>query len=315
MFKAILTADQRQRVEDYLSRKWNVTLSRTILNLPSSHPFRLAPPVLRPFVPTDIANCALWLDAADPRTLTFSGSNVTAWADKSGNGRNATATTAPSYLSNGVYFTSNQRLASSLTASSTTESAFIVCKFDNFSNGNTLLGGSTVGGGRQIRVNGGVIQTNKQNVIGVVFTGATLASNTTHLVEFVNNASTLTHYWNGATYASGSSVAYDAGITTTIGSCPVNAVDYMNGFLYEIVVFSAALSTTQRQQVESYLATKWGLQGSTPSTHPARISPGLSPQFMPTLLSNCALWLDAADAKTLTLSGSNVTEWEERGFV
>jgi autotransporter-associated beta strand protein len=44
------------------------------------------------FLPTLISNCALWLDAADRKTITMSGSNVTAWADKSGNGRDATAT-------------------------------------------------------------------------------------------------------------------------------------------------------------------------------------------------------------------------------
>ena len=37
--------------------------------------------------------------------------------------------------------------------------------------------------------------------------------------------------------------------------------------VYEILIYSSVLSTSQRQQVEGYLAWKWGLQSSLPSTH------------------------------------------------
>jgi hypothetical protein len=37
----------------------------------------------------------------------------------------------------------------------------------------------------------------------------------------------------------------------------------------EIVIYNQVLSTAQRQQVEGYLAWKWGLQANLPtSTHP-----------------------------------------------
>ncbi len=48
---------------------------------------------------------ALWLDAADPSTLTFNGSNVSAWRDKSGNGNHASQGTAirqPIYRAAGI---------------------------------------------------------------------------------------------------------------------------------------------------------------------------------------------------------------------
>jgi hypothetical protein len=38
----------------------------------------------------------------------------------------------------------------------------------------------------------------------------------------------------------------------------------------EILLYNAALSTIERQQVEGYLAHKWGLQGSLPTSHPYR---------------------------------------------
>ena len=56
------------------------------------------------FVPTDIADLALWIDAADASTITLDGSgNVEQWNDKSGNGRNLTQATVlnrPAYVAN-----------------------------------------------------------------------------------------------------------------------------------------------------------------------------------------------------------------------
>lgn len=43
------------------------------------------------FFPTDLSSCAVWLDARDAQTLTFSGSAITAWRNKGAAG-NATAT-------------------------------------------------------------------------------------------------------------------------------------------------------------------------------------------------------------------------------
>jgi hypothetical protein len=330
VYNSNLSDSDRQQVEDYLSRKWNVTLSRTILNLPSSHPFRLAPPVLRPFVPTDIANCALWLDAADPRTLTLSGSNVTAWADKSGLGNNAsTSGTYPVYASNGLNGNGTIAMRSSndyfVVSSNFTTTAYpSLCYFivvrpattqPNTTYAGILSTDSLGVYGRSL----GLGSNNWQQEYYSGFTNITpYTAEQWYVVslQFVGTTSA-TLSINGMTY---SGTASATGSNTTglkIGSyVDAGSGNYAlynaNIDIAEIAVFGAALSTTQRQQVEAYLANKWGLQGNTPSTHPARISPGLSPQFMPTLLSNCALWLDAADQKTLTLSGSNVTAWTDK---
>jgi hypothetical protein len=121
-----------------------------------------------------------------------------------------------------------------------------------------------------------VIQTVSQNVALVLGTGTSLSTSTTYLLEFVNNGTTLTHYSNAASYASGSATSYSAGLTTGVGgrlqAGVGGLVETMVGSIYEIVVFSSALSTTDRQQVEGYLATKWGLQGSLPSTHPYKLT-------------------------------------------
>jgi hypothetical protein len=46
-----------------------------------------------------------------------------------------------------------------------------------------------------------------------------------------------------------------------------------NSFIGEIIYYTAVLSTTQRQEIEGYLAWKWGLKDSLPSSHPYKLFP------------------------------------------
>ena len=85
----------------------------------------------------------------------------------------------------------------------------------------------------------------------------------------------------------------------------------------------------EQQQVEGYLAWKWGVQASLPTTHPYYYQPvvpnlTLSKQianpfieitnyiFSPTQIRNCVLWLDGADQTSIVLSGSNVSQWSDK---
>ena len=42
----------------------------------------------------------------------------------------------------------------------------------------------------------------------------------------------------------------------------------LNAYIAEIVYYNSQLGTTNQQQVEGYLAWKWGIQGSLPAGHP-----------------------------------------------
>jgi hypothetical protein len=261
-----------------------------------------------------IPDCALWLDAADSSTLTLSGSSVTAWADKSGNGRNASAITSPTFSNSAVNFSGSQGFSTTLSASTNIESGFFICSFTSVSKVNTLLGGSG-NGSRQFRTDSaGVINTISQNVAGVLFTGAALSTNTRYIVQYVNTGTTLTHYLNGATYASASAASYSGGSTTNIGCRLNNASDAesLSGTIHEILIFNSGLTTLQRQQVEGYLAWKWGLQGNLPASHPYKSFPVFARIFNPLDVPSCVLWLDAADSTTLTLSGTSVTTWADK---
>jgi hypothetical protein len=88
-----------------------------------------------------------------------------------------------------------------------------------------------------------------------------------------------------------------------------NSPQYMmTGYIHEVIFFSNALTSTQRQQVESYLAQKWGMRQQLPQGHPGTrgiVYPSdpvnllvrlpYPSTFVPTSIGGCSLWLDGAD--------------------
>ena len=74
---------------------------------------------------------------------------------------------------------------------------------------------------------------------------------------------------SNANYTPGTSVGYALGARWLGGiSAP-----YINAYYYEVLVYNTALSVAQRQQVEGYLAWKWGLQSNLPANHPFKLFP------------------------------------------
>ena len=58
------------------------------------------------------------------------------------------------------------------------------------------------------------------------------------------------------------------GGVTEFGATGTSGLNWFNGTISEIMIFNTRLSITDRQAVEGYLAWKWGLNGSLPTTHP-----------------------------------------------
>ncbi len=48
---------------------------------------------------------------------------------------------------------------------------------------------------------------------------------------------------------------------------------YFDGRMMEVLIYDSALSTTNRQNVEGYLAWKWGLVSKLPAGHPYKSAP------------------------------------------
>jgi hypothetical protein len=96
-----------------------------------------------------------------------------------------------------------------------------------------------------------------------------------------------------------------------------------SGVMYEIIVYDRGLTNSERQQVEGYLAWKWNLNRSLPTTHPFyKVSPGPALRSIMLNPDELYLWLDASDLSTLfqnpvgitpvTASGQAVGIWYDK---
>lgn len=317
-----LTTSQRQQVEGYLAWKWGLNT-----NLPTGHQFRPNPTAMRVFQPIDISGCNLWLDAMDKSTFTpanpSDGTGITAWSDKSGSNFTFSRTygsTNATYnaASNSLFFsTSNAGYSSSHSASVNNETLFTV--FTTTFNGSGYIVGATGPGGREVglylnwtrlgNINAGVewaaITPNGSMTGGVRNLGVSTVSASSNLAVAVNGG-TFTTYTLANPLGSNSQ-------TSTLaveGTTPT-----YSGHIHEVITYNRVLSTSERQQVEGYLATKWGTSSLLPSTQPyylSRVLPS-TPLFTPTSITGCSLWMDAADISTFTFSsGSNISQWRDK---
>lgn len=220
-----------------------------------------------------ISGLALWLDGNDSASMTFSGSSVTQWNDKSGNGRHATSPVGTITYTAGVglNFPGNAYMFSSLLATVQTESGFFVARSTG-TNSQGILGCYYIYN-RSISA----IDTASGGYLSLVALAS--SGGATSTIAFPRNADTLVSYnvssafWiNGTARGTGPSPTFGtggtAGTTTIIGSTQRNTSTAWNGVIKEIIVYNTVLGTTDRQKIEGYLAWKWGLQGNLPVGHP-----------------------------------------------
>lgn len=308
IFSRALTNSEQQQVEGYLAWKWGVA----------------SPPTTFP-----MSGLSLWLDGRDPNgngTLPADNAALSTWVDKSGTGNSGTASgTTPLYQSSGGVLFSTGGYNTSYSASLANESMFFVYNPTSVPDTITLAGPNDVGG-RAITVN-----TNRRLESSSYFVGfgsvspnSTVTLNQNCQSGYVNTASSTVVVHNGTTY-SPVSLSYTAGRTTRIGISGTNNAIPFKGIIREVLAYNVALTESQRQQVEGYLAWRWGIQSSLPSTHPFapgsilptshpfRPNPTTMRIFQPIDISGCSLWLDAADRSRITFgTGSNISNWTDK---
>jgi hypothetical protein len=308
-FTTALNTAQRQAVEGYLAHKWGLTTYYS------------------PSFPLSISGCQLWLDGADTSSMTLSGSSVTQWRDKSENGRNGTAVgTTPTFASGGGITFSAGAYNTSYSSSSTNESLFVVFRYTKTSGTLSLLGQSG-DGGRLLAIGGGAstgrLESSVYNVaFGSVSENTTVPINTIGLGELITTNSSMVVFYNGTSVGTPTAVSFTAGRTSIIGGASnagsINTGQYFEGIIYEVIGFTSALTTTQRQQVEGYLARKWGIviKESFLTTHPyANFIPSPLARFAPTNIAGSQLWLDGADplaTGTPPANGSAISIWNDK---
>jgi uncharacterized protein YjdB len=237
---------------------------------------------------------ALWLDANDPATITTSGSNVTAWADKSGNNRAVTQTTPgrqPALTTlggrNALSLNGNRWLGNttnSLTGTGTYSGSF-----------NVFYAGAR-------GTNGGVVLTERSSTLvaasqwvtlsGTYYLssdGANIGSNhefsAATFGRFTSAGGVVAHqhvpgardnvWLNGTSEAvtTGTASNISGGTGFRIGRREATVGQNWDGSLGEVIASTAALTTTDRQILEGYLAHKWGTQATLPADHPYRNAP------------------------------------------
>ena len=287
LFTSPVSPANKRAIEGYLAWKWGLQSS-----LLSPHPYSQLIPYSRFFQPTDILGCQLWLDAADTSSLSLTGSVVNTWKDKSGNAYSGTSSGSPTLVTNSqnglpcINFSaaSSQyfNFGNIINLGSSGISIFIVGK-------TTFVGGTTQSFIAKSKFAGaagrwGFIYYNSLLDFALDKDGVSSADTTYSATTYSGVFSLFECTWNlsnSITYAFGTQTAtssspFSTSLSNTFplyvgvyqdggGATPL-AGTYYNGTIGEILVYNSALTTGQRQQVEGYLAKKWGLQSSLGGT-------------------------------------------------
>ena len=232
---------------------------------------------------------AVWLDASDSATVTQSSNLITAWNDKSGNARHATAFNNPTYIPSGQnsknlircdgtddYFTIN--LDWTATGS---HSLFTVIKPVTYSN---LYGAANGGSGSSsLHVGFSSSSTWRMNYWSHDYGPSVTANFVPGNFNIINFAwpvgSNKKVYANGKLEATGGQIAAAIGVPSGGGRI-LNVVGqgYMACDICEIIMINSELSDSDRYKMEGYLAHKWGTQSYLDSAHPYKSGPPVSYQ-------------------------------------
>jgi hypothetical protein len=236
------------------------------------------------FSPTSIAGCVLWLRG--DLGITLNGSTVSAWADQSGNGNNATQATAAkqpgtSTAINGqacVNFTGTTALQMANFVASGAKTVICVRKisspgggyFDAITlNTGTLISNliwSGIGGGYKNLMFQGDATFGSLGLIGVTQTLTTAAH--VDYFDFNGGSSTATgsynEYFDGAaqTVSTSPGLGLTASDLSAIGGRIVAAGTISQGVvgdLGEVIVYNSVVSATNRNNLAAYLQTRWGV--------------------------------------------------------
>lgn len=242
---------------------------------PAPDPAPSPDPAPPPFVPTDIANLTLWLDASDTATITEASNAVSAWDDKSGNANHAAQATGANQP------TTNTRTINSLNAldfdgstdfmtvasgvynvGNGPNSMFIVYQSDDTGDATQFLLAGTVGGDSNYRY----AMNYTTSLIQFINRSASLTYGSTSktrdtspaIVGFRRSGTAVTPFINGVI---GTPTAFGANVVIDKLAIGANgsALNRHNGMLAEIILYSASLSDSDTNLVGNYLATKWGI--------------------------------------------------------
>jgi hypothetical protein len=293
------------------------------------------------FDPRSVPEPVVWFDASDTSTLTLSGSNVTAWRDKSRNNYNAATLigTAPTITTingnNAVSFISNSTLTvSNVRCTTQSRAVFTVVRSDSFMTNEMTLFSRRAPNNADNQYG---LDLSITSTTGAIFIRA--SSNTSNTLSggiFVDSrGNTSVFCIVHSSVSTSNSFITGNGVTAPLTASQLATVYNLNqsnwylGSAYptnltlcEFMMYEREFTLSELRQMEGYLADKWKIQTSLPLIHPHRsIKPHLT-TFRPNDILGCELWFDGADYRTMfqdtagttpvTSSGQSVARWTDK---
>lgn len=222
------------------------------------------------FTPASISNLENWYDCSDTATMTLSGSDITQLNDKSGNARHLTqGTTSKSpddtaSCQNGLHCCrfdgTDDDLAGSLGSDRNTISIVIAAKSSRQRRYDAIFdarAGNTGDMTVEVGFGGNTFDLWVYNVGAHAMTAGTWSASTAFdLMVTYDNATIKTYINNAGGGSQGSSGRYFRQ-NFTIGSNDPAFYDWKDD-IYEIIVYSKVIDSTERTQLRDYLTAKWG---------------------------------------------------------
>ena len=244
-------------------------------------------------IPINIPGCQVWLDANDPNANSTPGANggaVSTWNDKSGNSRNmiltgSGVTYANAYQNslNAISLNGTAILGKIVVPSGTFSSNY--CGFIVYRNTRNSYHAMFA---RTDTTAWGLLDLFSYRRYSTKTPGSSILIAQTNTPDLPENMSLFNFGYNnyaatGNTgtyneYYNGTSATYTDGQRTGLNATDWNEDIYfvgragvpaeIQGHYCEIIIYNTNLTESQRQQIEGYLAWKWGIQSSLPNTHP-----------------------------------------------
>ena len=280
------------------------------------------------FSPSDL-ELSLWLDASDASTIIedpIGSGSVSQWDDKSGNNNNVTENTASRQPTTGT------RTMNSLNvldfASDRLQGAyntalpchiFVVAQLDATSANRSLVDGAS--SSRRII---GTTAANEWKITNSYLAGTTITGGSVDTVAHVFYA----YFDDGSSSElfvdSVSTIFGDAGTNggsvsgITIGSSYVFTLEPWDGIIAEVAIVSGTLTAQEINNMEAYLANKWGIQIEEDvsidlniSLDTANVIVETASLFSPSDI-DLMLWLDASDTLSINQAGGSVSQWDDK---
>ena len=252
--------------------------------------------------PLTVGGCGIWLDSTDTSAASMifsSGQNLSVWKDKSGNGNdfsvlqgvptviNDGAQTVVNFANTGSDATEPIMKSANQITWNASSAFFIVSKLTTTTFAYVLAFSDIGGSDHSIRFTNG-------NLTGTAGYAGNFddMTNSYYVNGNFNPNYTSSSYLNK--YAIIDTVApFINNGTTSYLTLSGGAIyqRYFFGNIAEFIYYPAGVSEIQRQQIEGYLAIKWGLQDSLPAGHPGLF--GVPPTTMTFVQQPGLIWHDS----------------------